>query len=235
MLFEAARHGFDEISEALARLRSKQDRATVRVSCVPSLALEWLTPRLACFIEQHSDVHIEIFGEWFDIDRSRMTAEGVDIAIRYSQELTGEAPVAFSFAEMIYPVVSPRLKAQLFECQETERCVSLLHDACPWDHAIPTVEWDYWLSTYGMPWNASRRDLFFNLAQLAYRSAIEGVGVAMGRNMIVKHHVSKGLLVPALDDAPLQVTALHVLTQSDRPSGPTAIVLDWLHEQMEIT
>lgn len=235
LLFEAARHGFDEISEALTRIRSQQDRATVRVSCVPSLALEWLTPRLSCFIEQHADVHIEIFGEWHDIDRARMTAESVDIAIRYGAEPPKEAHIAFSFAEKIYPVVSPRLKTQLLDASANERGILLLHDACPWDRALPTAEWDYWIRAYGVPWNAARRDLFFNLAQLAYRSAIEGVGIAMGRSMIVKPHVKRGLLVPALDETPLAAMALHVLTQSDRSSGPTATVLNWLHEQMEMS
>ena len=51
LLFEATVRGFDEISEALKRLRSEDRPATVRVSCVPSLALEWLTPRMSCFLE----------------------------------------------------------------------------------------------------------------------------------------------------------------------------------------
>ena len=236
LLFQAVDSGFGEISEALTRLRLDERRATVRVSCVPSLALEWLTPRLSGFLARHGDVHIEIFGETHDLDRARMTAEGVDIAIRYTPEPPKGATVAFSFAETIFPVVSPGLKGQLLDTPEAERSVLLLHDASPWERASSTtVEWDYWLKTHGIPWNARRQDLFFNLAQLAYRSAIEGVGVAMGRGLIVKRHVSEGLLVPALDDAPLQVTALHALTQAARPVGPIAIVLDWLREQMEAT
>jgi DNA-binding transcriptional LysR family regulator len=236
LLFEATIRGFDDISDALKQLRSEDRRATVRISCVPSLALEWLTPRMSRFLAQHGNVNIEIFGETHELDRARMSAEGVDIGIRYGPEPPKGANIAFSFPESIFPVISPKLKIEVLSMRGRGHGILLLHDARAWERVpSPTAEWDYWLKAYGVPWSAPRQDLFFNLAQLAYRSAIEGVGIAIGRGLIVKRYISEGLLVPALDEAPLQVTALYALTQPHRTIGPIATVLAWLHEQMETT
>lgn len=82
-LFAAARNGFDGMGDALLRAERREGRETLRISCIPSLASEWLAPRLRAFSDRHPGIDVAVFGETHDLDPDRMAQSGIDVAIRY--------------------------------------------------------------------------------------------------------------------------------------------------------
>src|SRR3981189_1276682 len=99
------RDGFDQLSSAVATMTSGGQRL-LTVSAVPSLAAEWLVPRLHRFRKQYPalDVLLHASEELVDFEHSR-----VELGIRYG---TGSYPGSASeglFVDEIFPVYSPHM------------------------------------------------------------------------------------------------------------------------------
>src|SRR5262249_34397992 len=102
---EHLRNGFEQLSAAVDAMAAGGHRV-LTVSAVPSLAAEWLVPRLYRFREQHPDIDVLLHpsDEVVDLEHSR-----VDLGIRYG---LGSYPGLISerlFYDEVFPVYSPRL------------------------------------------------------------------------------------------------------------------------------
>ncbi|PKU25219.1 LysR family transcriptional regulator [Telmatospirillum siberiense] len=231
-LYEATRAGFEGMAAALLQLHATSASGALRVSCVPSLALEWLVPRLEPFLADHPGLDVAIFGEMHNLDRARMVSEGIDIAIRYGPEPPKGSVVAFDHPERVFPVCSAAYRAE-GEAAGSARPVVLLHDTEPWlPCASPTDEWRFWTDRHGTPWGRPSQNQFFNLAQLAYRSAVGGMGVALGRSLVVKPLLETGRLVPAVDQEPLSNLRYFIMTQDLSPGAAASAFIAWLQAAM---
>src|ERR1700733_3765378 len=99
---EYLRDGFDQMSSAVAAMTSGGQRV-LTISAVPSLAAEWLVPRLHRLRDQYPelDVLLHASEELVDLEHSR-----VDLGIRYG---SGSYPGLTSerlFVDEIFPVYS---------------------------------------------------------------------------------------------------------------------------------
>src|SRR5579862_8005775 len=76
---EQLRNGFEQLVSSVEAMSSDGQRV-VTVTAVPSLAAEWLVPRLYRFREQHPDIDVLLHPSevLVDLERSR-----VDLGIRY--------------------------------------------------------------------------------------------------------------------------------------------------------
>ena len=72
------RESFDAIESTLAQMRQPAEAATATLSCSPSFAMSWLTPRLGDFFRQHPHTGLRVFGEFHTLDRTRMVRDGVE-------------------------------------------------------------------------------------------------------------------------------------------------------------
>lgn len=231
-LYEATRAGFEAMASALGRLSPVRTAGVLRVSCVPSLALEWLAPRLDRFLAAYPGLDVAVFGETHHLDRTGMASGGIDIAIRYGPEPPMGSFVAFDHPERVFPVCSPACRVE-GEAEGSSRPIVLLHDAEPWvPCASPTDEWRFWTEKHGTPWGRPSQNQFFNLAQLAYRSAVSGLGVAMGRLLVVTPLLEAGRLVSAVDQEPLSELRYFVLTQDPSPGAEAGAFIAWLQRAM---
>ena len=77
------RESFDAIESTLAQMRQPAEAATATLSCSPSFAMSWLTPRLGDFFRQHPHTGLRVFGEFHTLDRTRMVRDGVEAAVRF--------------------------------------------------------------------------------------------------------------------------------------------------------
>lgn len=233
-LYEATR-GFDVLVEALRRLGRREDRRTLRVSCIPSLASEWLVPRLKTFSDGNQGLDVAVFADVVDLDRTRMEQEGIDIAIRYGPAPSPGAPVVYDYVEPVYPVCSPAYRLTLDQAG-TNHAVTLLHDASPWPSASrPTEEWSYWLEARGAPGSRPVRNTFFNLAQLALRASISGSGVALGRSLLVSSHIADGHLIRFCESEPLQKFRYFIHSRERVLSDDETCFVEWIVNQLSLT
>ncbi len=229
-LFAAARNGFDGMGDALLRAERREGRETLRISCIPSLASEWLAPRLKAFSDRHPGIDVAVFGETHDLDPDRMAQSGIDVAIRYGPAPPPGATVVFDHPEPVYPVCAPAYRDA---AATPGGAVVLLHDATPWEAAATvSEEWDRWMRVHGAPWDGRIQNLYFNLAQLALRASLGGSGIALGRSLIVAPYRADGRLVPACGEAVMSGLRYFVLVRALPPAGPAAAFVDWLGQSM---
>jgi len=188
---------FQSIGSTLTQLRKPRDRQPVALSCSPSFAMVWLTPRLGSFFRQHPDIGLRVHGEFHALDRARMLRDGTEAAVRFDPGHYPDLEARMFLEEWLLPVASPAYLAAhpALRSPGGLRAAMLLHDASPWDGASETHEWQCWLRHAGVTLPDASDGQRFNLSQLAINAALAGQGVAMGRTALVLDDLAAGRLV----------------------------------------
>ncbi len=156
------------------------------VAVMPSFAGKWLVPRLSTFRAKHPNIDVWI--ATFEAQTGALGAD-VDIAIRYGREEwagTGLTSIKI-LNEELFPVCAPAMAAQLQDPTDLARA-TLLHDELRED-------WAMWLRTAGVTTVDATRGPGFDDSGLLIQAAIEGLGVALGRSVLVKGDLEAGRLV----------------------------------------
>jgi DNA-binding transcriptional LysR family regulator len=223
------------LTDALDDIRRPEHR-TIVISCKPSLAIEWLVPKLEDFYRLHPGIEVFVRSEMLSATSKRMQAEGVDLVITYQPSPPAELQELASVREWAFPVCSQSYRASL----QTESAAApvLLHDDMPWgmSGASPT-EWEAWRLSSGLDWPPQQaRSRHFNLAQLAYQAAASNQGVALGRAVIVHRMLSRGELVSALPAAPSPGETYWISSaQSGEVRSWTRLFANWWRDAMQET
>ena len=191
------RESFQAIESTLTQLRKPRDKQPVALSCSPSFAMVWLTPRLGSFFRQHPDIGLRVYGEFHALDRSRMMRDGTEAAVRFDPGGYQDLKARMFLEEWLIPVASPAYLAAHPELRSPAglRAAMLLHDVTPWDGAGEFEEWQCWLRHAGVTLPDASDGQRFNLSQLAINAALAGQGVAMGRSALVLEDIESGRLV----------------------------------------
>lgn len=230
------RESFDALEAALLQLRAPPEGAPLALSCAPSFAMGWLTPRLGDFFRQHPGLELRVLGEFERLDRARMAQRGLAAAVRYDPGGYGDLQDSPFLDEWLLPVASPAWLAAQAQAPQPHTLApeQLLHDDQAWDGAGPHEEWQQWLDAAcpgGVPpalaqgLHAGRH---FNLTQLALAAALAGQGVAMGRAALVLDDLLAGRLVAPfrLPDGRRALrgrAAYRLVAPADAPAGVDAV------------
>lgn len=223
------RESFEAIAGALSQLRRRGEAGPVSLSCSPSFAMRWLTPRMGSFFRDHADIGLRVQGEFQALDRGRMLREGIDAAVRFDPGAYRDVHARRFLDEWLLPVASPAFVAAHPElrCPADLRGELLLHDASPWDGAGEFDEWGAWLQQAGVTVPDLEQGQRFNLSQLAIGAALAGQGVAMGRTALVLEDLEAGRLVDLFGlHLPSQAAYYFVSAQGQRPE--VAAIEAWL-------
>lgn len=102
---------FSSIRNVLADIAAPDGRVPITLSCSPSIAVRWLTPRLSNLLAEHPTIDFRVLGEFHKLDRARTVMEGVEVAIR-DDAGQYQDPEATPFQkEYLFPVASPAFLA----------------------------------------------------------------------------------------------------------------------------
>ena len=227
ILFDSAGRAFLEISQTLAQLGLSN--APLQVSCLPSLALQWLLPRLTDFHLQQPEVVVRLKAEFQTVDLYAMSVDAIDIAIRYDPIDYSQIQAELLLDEHLIAVASPQYLVQhpAFSRGESLDGVVLLHDASPWMGAPEFIEWRTWMHSAQPQWVDCLDGLQFNLSSLAITAALNHQGVAMGRTALVYDELKSGRLVNVFGTA-VKAPARYVLLLQQPQDPRVAIFVDWL-------
>lgn len=226
------RESFQNLEETLARLRVKPAGGPWKLSCAPSFAMGWLTPRLGDFFRAHPEVELRVVGEFQALDKNRMAQDDVAAAIRYDPGRYTDLQATAFMDEWLLPVASPAFMAAHpgLRTPADLKASMLLHDDNVWDGASPHVEWEQWLAQAGVPIGDLGQGHHFNLSQLAVGAALAGHGVAMGRAALVLDDLQSGRLVAPFG-RPIASPAAYQFVEPPQARPHTALVRDWLVAQ----
>lgn len=242
-LHGVVRESFDALEAELLKLRAPVRGAPLGLSCAPSFAMGWLTPRLGDFFRRHPGLELRVVSEFEALDRARMARHGLAAAVRYDPGAYADLQHTPILDEWLLPVASPAWVAAHPQLRSPAdlRPEDLLHDDQAWAGAGPHEEWRQWLAAAlpaGVPAPLTEGlagGRHFNLCQLALAAAQAGQGVAMGRAALVADDLAAGHLValfPATAAGPaLRSRAAYRLVAPADAAPGVGEVLAWLTAQ----
>lgn len=201
-------------------------RPRLVISVPPSMAMGWLSKRLAGFVASHGAVDISLRG---DDDPVPFDRELIDIRLSFGPHYR-EHPTEDIVRDAVYPVCAPGLTATIKP--ESLVRMPLIHtDWGPTGASFPS--WRNWFEAARIePGRAVQRGLSANSSRAALDLAISGLGVALAQGIYCAKALEDGRLVRAnaLSIALRQPYCLTIPERSAR-RDVVAAFRDWLIEE----
>jgi LysR family transcriptional regulator, glycine cleavage system transcriptional activator len=231
VLHAAAKSVLDEVAQAVTAIRRDQATQPLTVSTNQPFASLWLIPRLSRFRERHPDVDVYISADNRIVDLER---ERIDLAVRYCGEATAPAGSIKLFGERIMPVCSPALAADrtrpLRRPEDLANHVLLAID----DERgrFPWLNWSAWLAAIGIDRLTPAGSLRFNHFDQVIQAAIDGQGVALGREPLIDRLLRQHKLVAPFRDRYATPRAYYIVRAPHAALRPEAQAFsDWVQEE----
>jgi DNA-binding transcriptional LysR family regulator len=211
----------DQVAGAIAIARAEAPQ-TLEVSCLGTLAMRWLIPRLPRFVERQPNVQVGLTESHAHVDFRR---DGVDLAIRMSGEIVDDEVEKTPFLDhYVGPLLSPALMGDGPVTLERLAALPRLHTR------TFRRGWTQWQAATGHRLGPAPVDREFDHNFYMLEAAAAGLGVAMGSWAFVLDEMVAGKLV-----APLGFIRAQVQVVALRPRGvanPAAEAFrDWLVEE----
>lgn len=186
--------GLGQISDVCSTLRdrSRSDR-TIVIGCLPGFAFTWLFPRLTRFDLTHPHLSISVSTE---TTQGGVLRNGVDVAICYGDGTHPGLETQELLQEQLFPVCAPGLMngdAALRDIPDLGR-FTLLQD----ESHLPgqtSSNWAHWARACNVSLPAETRTRRLGPSNMVIQAAIEGLGVAIGREPLVIDALCDGRLV----------------------------------------
>ena len=196
-LTEAGKHLESTVSPALSAiaetLSSIQEQGTSRrvsITTTTAFATYWLMPRLADFGARFPEIELNLVVSDRYLD---LSAEGIDVAVRYTDQIPEGRRVAELFRERIFPVFSPNYPAR-GRMQEPRDLLDevLISLAGPYR---PEARWPHWFQLMGVENADPASSVTMNTYITMLQAAIEGQGVALAGSPLVDSYLRDRTLV----------------------------------------
>jgi LysR family glycine cleavage system transcriptional activator len=234
ILTDAGRRYSEEIGEAFGRIESASNEINrvgksdlVSVHVVPSLAAQWLTPRLAKFSTQNPDIDVRMTGSNDTIDLE----DGViDFDIRYGSVLHRTAVKTEMFPpEPIVVLCSPLLTKGKNGLKRPRDIVHqmLIHSE------INLYNWRDWQQDHeGVVLNLDR-GLRFDRSFMSIYAAVDGMGVCLESKLLAERQLASGTLVVPFENRVPKIECHSLNYLSSRIRLPKMrIFRDWLWQEL---
>ncbi|SFR12187.1 LysR substrate-binding domain-containing protein [Poseidonocella sedimentorum] len=218
----------DDSVKSLAAVRDHEHRK-LSVSAPASLASLWLVPRLGRFIEAQPDVDLSL-----RTYLNRRDAEQHDSDIKicpWSQGVSG-----FQSEPLVEEASTPVCAVELAERFDGDperilREAPLIHvDRAPGGYEGDLPDWARYMSEFGIDRRDHSHGLRFNQSGQAVEAALSGVGVLLGRSLLVQKALEDGRLVAVAECYPVR-TPYYVQCPSKPKSDETLQKFkNWLQE-----
>lgn len=186
-LFQNLARVFDTLEATCAEVTLAPRAQVLAIHCVPSLAINWLGPRLTDFMKAHPEVVIRLQTVTEEIDLTQVRDIDVEISYGYAQERSGIDVVALG-KERIVPLCSPALIRSGVPAGEQLESLTLI------DSQFSQVTWRDWFALNGLTFPARPRPSF-DRGVMAISAAADGVGVALESTRLAERQIERGELV----------------------------------------
>ena len=172
--------------------RPRKRNNAIKLVIVESLAQNWLMPRLPEFKANHPEIAIGLETDLreFDLDRYEF-----DVWITFTEETEAAPWVETLFDEALVPVGSPAFLEAHGRPEKPQDLLSLplLYDLA-WEEY-----WSLWFANHGTPVPDLSRAWGFRLHSMMIRSAIDGMGIALGHARLIAPELKSGKLIKLFD------------------------------------
>jgi DNA-binding transcriptional LysR family regulator len=228
-LSPAGEHYLSRVAGALSAIAAASDDLrqgmsnSLYVHCSPSLATQWLLPRLKQFAQAHPDIALNLSAAHTHSD---FALGQVDLDIRYGVPQWPNLVVEPLFEERIVPLASPAfIREHRLRRPDQLLGVPLIQSN------VSVVQWSDWFAAYSDKHAPDRFTLRFDRALMSLDAAAQGLGVALESTTTGGMHLAEGKLRPVLGmDKSIRVKAhfaVYPARHGKRP--PVEAFLSWLH------
>jgi LysR family glycine cleavage system transcriptional activator len=182
-LFDTVSAPLADIERALRNFRSSCDDS-LTLSTVPLMANGWLVPLLPDFVARHPQVRLNLQSDARVVDFER---EPVDAALRLGRGGWANVHSEHLIDEWVSPVASPALLKRIGGPRRTALArAPLLGD--------PADRWTAWFKDHGGT-RPARFVAGFDDSEALHHAAVQGLGVALGREVLARPLIEAGRLV----------------------------------------
>ncbi|KAA8608197.1 LysR family transcriptional regulator [Salipiger aestuarii] len=218
LLFVALQRGFETISDAVVRIRARQDRAGVSLAATTAMSALWLTPRLAAFWKAHPGVAIS------QIIQDDGTGHGVDLSIHYGDPAREADETRVLFHDRILALGSPEFAAAqgIRDVQDLARA-PLIHTQ---SGTNPYTEWPDWFAAMGIE-APQGPGFYLNSYLISLNAAEDHIGAVLGWEGLLGGSLTSGRLVQLVPDAMASPSPFY-LRIHNRASANARLFADWL-------
>ena len=214
------RQGLSVLEQAFAppRRGAKTSKQIV-ITSVSSIASTWLFSRLSEYRAEYPDTE-------FDLrvadGLSDYKKEGIDLGVRLGGGGWSGLHATKLFDEALTPVCAPAYRERLaLDTPADLARATLLRN--PW------TPWARWFRAVGLDWPEPASGPMFDHAPLLLRAALDGQGVALGRQWLAIDEIRAGRLVTPFDLAVHDDFAYWLVWPIGRALNPDAARFrDWL-------
>jgi DNA-binding transcriptional LysR family regulator len=222
---------FDEIETELAALSELRDKpaGTIRISTAEHAANAILWPRLAKFLPQYPDIHVEIT---IDYGLTDIVAERYELGVRLGGQVAKDMIAVRISPDLRMAVVgspayfSKRPPPQTPQDLTAHDCINL---------RLPTygslLAWEFGRDGNDLKVHVQGQ-LIFNSSSPMLKAALAGFGLAYVPEDMVRTQLVEGTLVRVLDDWCAPFPGYHLYYPSRRQSSPAfALLIEALRYQ----
>lgn len=208
-----------EATAAAARRGRPGQKEIVRIQTPPSLAGQWLLPRLPAFLARHPGIDIRLSAE---MGRS---ARQPDLTIHYGSAADWSGRALPLLEERLQPYCTPSLLAAGPPAGARDLLAFTL---------IRTrgnlLSWEDWFRAQGLEQAvAAARSIQFDPSHVAIDAAVKGLGLVLESNLLTESEVAAEALVAILPDTVLSLCSYWLAGAAAGPPRPAvATVRDWL-------
>ncbi|EJN05561.1 transcriptional regulator GcvA [Phyllobacterium sp. YR531] len=219
--YKKTKQAFRLIADATHDVRVSSGRNKVHVSLLPSFAANWLVSRLAGFHAEHPDIDLDLEPTLRVTD---FASGNIDIAIRYGEGPWDGSDAHLLMAEQLSPVVSPLL---LGDGSKFTHPQDLMHHTLLM--AKQPIDWEVWAEAVGLDFRKAHTIQLTDY-NITLQAALEGHGVAIGRNLLISEHLRTGRLVQPFPEVITSYRAAHwvVLPKGRTIGWSTKTFFDWI-------
>jgi LysR family glycine cleavage system transcriptional activator len=224
--FKITGPAFDALRTAGAQVGARRRRNTIRVALPQSFASSWLIPRMGSFYERYPDTDLQLDSQGYF---NMLESDEVDVLLKVAKE----PPASFhaeKFMPIIqFPVCSPRLLGPRDVQLDDIASQTLLHLA-----SMPTA-WAEWLQLQGRPDLLTGRSLHFDTMSLAIDAAANGLGFAMGAEVVCQRDLKRGRLIAPFPERLEGVRSIYfVCRKRDVSSRMVRRFRTWLFDEVAV-
>lgn len=230
-LTEAGRTYFLEVQttllglvEGTRRVMTRGAGNSVTIAATVAVAHYWLLPRISRFRSKHPDIKVNIFA-MDDLDEAACLQ--ADLCILYGSG-KWKAPLAshYLFPERIYAVCATSYPLTGLSTPHDLLKSRLIHLRWRWS------DWSDWFLSFGIRYEMSDDALVFNQVPLAINAALEGLGIALGWEVLIRDLIESGQLRLVLNDYFETGYADYLVYDSQRPLTRAAELFhSWILEE----
>ncbi len=222
--FKITGPAFEALRTAGAQVSTRRRRNTLRVALPQSFASSWLIPRMGGFYEKYPDTDLQLDSQGYF---NMLESDEVDVLLKVAKE----PPASFhaeKFMPIIqFPVCSPELLGPGETSLDDIASQPLLHLA-----SMPTA-WAEWLQQQGRSDLLNGRSLNFDTMSLAIDAAANGLGFAMGAEVVCQRDLKRGRLVAPFPERLEGLRSLYfVCRKRDVSSRMVRRFRTWLFDQV---